>query len=301
MRVLITGAGGFCGRYLRQFLAREEIEFRTVSTRQDSPADYRLPELSEQALRSVLSDCNPTHVIHLAGSSSGKSLYEFYEPNVLYAVHLLDALRETGFESVPVLLIGTAAEYGFIASEEALPITEELSPNPCTAYGISKLAQTRLGLFEASRGRNVVIARPFNLLGQGMPSHLVFPSFVRQIQEARETSGKCKIRVGNLSSARDFVPASVAVRFMWSLITEPRAYGQVVNICSGVPRTVQSLLDKLIELAGIPCEVEIDPSLFRENDTPVHYGCRRKLEDLVGELKVSDEAWEELFVQTLGR
>jgi nucleoside-diphosphate-sugar epimerase len=55
------------------------------------------------------------------------------------------------------LLAGSAGEYGEVANKE-LPITESHTPRPYSHYGISKLAQTQLGLAEARLTRPVIIA-----------------------------------------------------------------------------------------------------------------------------------------------
>ena len=50
-----------------------------------------------------------------------------------------------------MILTGTSAEYGLVAKEQ-LPITEDTPAKPYDHYGISKLAQTLMGIREARDG-----------------------------------------------------------------------------------------------------------------------------------------------------
>jgi len=282
-RVLITGAGGFCGRHLTHYLTAQGVEvhpFSLISS--DTQQRLALGTVDVATFSSIIQAARPHYVFHLAGVAVSDNPAVFYLVNSAYAATLLRALEITGYQECPVLLVGTAAEYGGVSAEQ-LPISEECQPLPYNDYGVSKLAQTLLGLAAARYGRPVVVARPFNIIGPEMPSHLVLQSFASQIVRIIRGEIPPILRVGNLESARDFIDVEEVVQIYWKLIQTPPAYGEVVNVCSGVPVKIRAALDTLLAMAGVHIDVQVDPVRLKAIDVPVHYGSRLKLQQLIGE------------------
>lgn len=281
-RVLITGAGGFCGRHLTRYLTAQGVEVYPVSFLSAATTPLSaLGAIDVATLSPLIQAARPDYVFHLAGVAVADAPTAFYLVNTAYAATLLRALEVTGYQDCPVLLAGTAAEYGMVSAEQ-LPISEACPPLPYNDYGVSKLAQTLLGLATARRGRSIVVARPFNIIGPGMPAHLVLQSFASQITRITRGEIPSVLHVGNLESARDFIDIEEVVQIYWKLIHTPPAYGQVVNVCSGVPVKIRTALDALLALAGVPIEVHVDPTRLKVIDIPVHYGSRLKLQQLLG-------------------
>jgi GDP-4-dehydro-6-deoxy-D-mannose reductase len=219
--------------------------------------------------------------LHLAGVTNSPIPSQFYLVNTVYAASLLHALEIAGYGDRPVLLVGTAAEYGQITPDQ-LPVVETLPCNPYNHYGISKLAQTQMGLTLAKQGRRIVIARPSNIIGAGMPKNLALASFASQIRAIATGEQPPVIEVGNLSSVRDFVDVDDLVQVYWQLIQTPNAYGDVINVGSGCGMMIGDLLAQLIELSGLTIDVRVDPVRYKPIDVPVHYSSVEKLNALTG-------------------
>jgi len=281
VRVLVTGAGGFCGRHLVRHLAESGVEVHTVGPAASSRNHHHADRFDAAALQLAVERSRPTHVVHLAGVSSGSDVPAYYAANTWYAAALFQALESAGADS-PVLLMGTSAEYGVVTPEQ-LPITEETVAHPCSHYGISKLAQTQMALAVAAGGRAVVVVRPFNVIGPGMPEHGAVQSFARQVADIIRKRREPVVHVGNLESSRDLVSVDDVVAACWRLIRTPGAYGQVINICTGNETTMSAVLAMLIAEAGVPIEVRIEPGRVKRVDVPRHYGTNDKLRALVGE------------------
>ena len=283
MKALVTGAGGFCGKHLVRYLQEQGIEVHTLSpTAGVSPHRHRLQEITDiGALASILKSVRPDYVFHLSGVTQSPNPNLFYRVNTQYAVALFSALEVSGLGDCPVLIVGTSAEYGIVTNDQ-LPVREDLPPQPSDHYGISKLAQTFESLAVSRNGKPVVIVRPFNVIGPGMPDFFVVQSFATQIVKILKGEMPPVIRVGNLASSRDFIDVMDLVRIYWHLLNKSEAYGQVVNICSGKDTRIGDLLSKLRALSGITVQVNIDHSRLKPIDISVHYGSTEKLQKIIG-------------------
>lgn len=274
-KALITGANGFSGKHLIRHLESECVQISTVSLRDEQVT-------GEGVLAEILGQAQPDYIFHLAGVTSGDSAEDYFRTNVLYAAALLRAAGKAKLGDRPLLLVGTAAEYGLISSDD-IPISEETKCHPYNLYGISKLAQTFIGLAAAiNDNRRVVVVRPFNIIGSGMPEHLALASFQRQISEIKMGRRSAVLEVGNLAATRDFIDIEDVVRLYWTLIQNERAYGEIFNLCTGIPTSIGTLLDLLIEASGIHIEVRTDEKRRKVVDIPVHFGNNHKLHQLIG-------------------
>lgn len=282
MRALVTGASGFCGRHLIPYLESQGVEIHTLGTKPACDKHYTLTDTSDtSAITAAIKTIKPNYVFHLAGVATSEDPPLFYRVNTVYAATLLHALEVSGYQDCPVLLVGTSAEYGGVSSQQ-LPIHEETPPCPYSHYGISKLSQTLMGQALSRQGRSLVMVRPFNIIGCGMPEYLSIQSFVRQITQIGKGQQPPVIKVGNLSSSRDFIDVQEVVKIYWKLIRTPSAYGEIINVCSGQDTVIGDLLHKLVKQSNIDAEIKIDPARFKPVDIPVHYGSIEKLQHFLG-------------------
>lgn len=303
IRALVTGAGGFTGRVLCQLLAAEGLQVFAVGSHSPGfgtfvPLTY---PVKDEELARVVARVKPDYVFHLAGVAHGVPPATFYQANTVYAASLLEALRQAG-RVCAVLLVGTSAECGQIRAQD-LPISEDHPPRPYSHYGISKLAQTQLGLALSSPSLHVVVARAFNIIGPGMPAFLSVQSFIDQLVALRNSRGPKVLKVGNLQPSRDYLDVQSVAAAYWQLIRADAAYGRVVNVCSGTPTRMSNIVDMLIDISGYSVRVEVDPARVKPIDIPVHYGDNRLLRELTGMSPKLDlrAALEETFIEVAAR
>ena len=83
--------------------------------------------------------------------------------------------------------------------------------------------------------------------------------------------------MGNLETVRDYLEVRDVVRAYWLLALKGRI-GEIYNICSGIRRNMQSILDLLLENAGVEITIETDPERFRPADIPQLYGSSEKMQ-----------------------
>lgn len=107
-------------------------------------------------------------------------------------------------------------------------------------------------------------------MGPGQSDDFAAPAFARQIAEIEAGQHAPVVRVGNLSSQRDFTDVRDMVRAYW-LATQYGVSGAAYNIGSGQPRTIQSILDVLLAASACPIQIEVDRERLRPSDVPVSY------------------------------
>ena len=285
-RALVTGADGFIGRHLVRELERHGTEVTGLARRArfgsrhismgDSP--WRAEHLAE-----IIRDAEPDTVFHLAGGTTGTAA-ELETLNVGLGRAVMEALSRARVRPTFVCC-GSAAEYG-VASVSGVASSEALACKPASAYGASKLAQTRLALaFGKATGTRVLVARMFNPIGPGMPSHLALGDFARQLAAMPSSGGV--LRTGNLDSERDFIDVDWVVRAL-RLLSQHREAQGVVNICSGRATSLAHLVETLISVSGKPVRLEVAPERVRAGELRSIYGDPSLLWRLTGTLPETD-------------
>ena len=301
MRVIVTGAAGFVGRYLVSELdgaGYEVLGIDMVEGTDGGPPDgypplpcmkYRRCDLTLSGeTRAVIAEWKPQGVFHLAAQSSAAHSFvrprETFEINIFGSLNILEAVgavAENSGEPVRILSVGSCEEYGRKGPDE-MPLTEESSVEPVSPYAVSKAAQSMLMLqYHVAYGIDTVVTRSFSHTGPGQPDRFVLPSFARQCAGIRAGSSEPKIRVGNLDVTRDFLDVRDVVR-AYRLLFEKGKSGAVYNVCRGEGVALKDALDALTGMTERDVEVEIDPALFRPADVPVLVGDNGRLRSDTG-------------------
>lgn len=269
-RVLLTGDQGFVGRHaLRQWPAAVGLSALTTK-----------PDIRDKAsLVDCLRSYQPSAVVHLAALSfvpdSFRSPETTFEVNFLGTLRLLEALAETGF-SGRFLFVGSGDAYG-VVSTDALPIREELMLRPRSPYAVSKVAAEALCYQWSQTGPfEVVMARPFNHMGAGQEPSFVVSDFARQVAQIAAGVQPPVLQVGDIDVTRDFTDVSDVLR-AYALLLARGHNGESYNVCSGVERSVRSLLESLLELAGVEAQIVNDPARLRVSEQQRVFGSHEKL------------------------
>jgi len=294
VRLLVTGAAGFVGGHLVEYLRADEPQVEVhgvalpqgaVSWRGSAGARVLEADLDDPAAAAgVVEEVRPDRIVHLAGQSSVHQ--SWLDPggtlrtNVLGLVHLLDAARRLSLRPA-VLVVGSAEEYGPVGAEE-IPIREEAPLRPASPYAVSKVAQAALArLYGAAGGMRIVLTRTFHHTGPGRGEAFAESSFARQIAEIENGRRRPVLEVGNLEAVRDFTDVRDVVRAYWRLLEEGEA-GATYNVCSGHGRPIRHLLDTLLAASAARVEVRVDPARLRPSDVPVQVGDPARLRAATG-------------------
>lgn len=269
-RLLVTGDQGFVGRHaLRQWPTAVGLSALVAD------ADIR----NKASLVECLRGYRPDAVVHLAALSfvpdSFRSPEATFEVNFLGTLRLLEALAETGF-SGRLLFVGSGDTYGLVPIE-ALPISEEFVLRPRNPYAVSKVAAEALCYQWSQTGPfEVVMARPFNHIGAGQEPTFVISDFARQVAQIAAGVQPALLQVGDIDVTRDFTDVGDVLR-AYALLLADGHNGESYNVCSGVERSVRSLLESLLELSGVEAKIVNDPARLRPTQQQRIFGSHKKL------------------------
>ena len=259
MRVFVTGASGFVGRRLMRL-------FRAAG-HEAHGTDREVDVTNPVAIHAALANHAPEAIVHLAALSSVATSWR--EPHLCYrqnfvGTRTLLAAAHSACPNARVLLIGSADQYA-PTTPAAAPLDETTPLRPRSPYARTKAAAELLGAAAARRGQPVVRVRAFNHTGAGQPDLFVVSNFARQVARIRLGHQEPVMRVGNLESVRDFLHVDDVLDAYLALL-DPNVPAETYNIASGRSTSIQEILDRLIEIAGIEPRIERDPDRWRETD-----------------------------------
>lgn len=289
-KVLITGANGFAGAHLSQYLIGLGQEVLGVdraskSVLKSARYDFISCDVCDtEKIKSLIRDYRPQYIIHLAAKSSvadsWADLSEIYKVNCFGQLNILEAA--IALRPMPRVLVACSGqEYGVVLPEE-LPLTEESSLRPNNPYATSKVFQDFLGYqYFLSYNLPVVRSRAFNHTGPGQSTLFVCSDFAEQIVCIEKGQKEPIIEVGNLGAKRDFSDVRDVVRAYWDLATKGRA-GEVYNICSGRAFSAKEVLEILLKFSKEKIEVKVNLDKSRPSDIPVLVGDFRKINSETG-------------------
>jgi GDP-4-dehydro-6-deoxy-D-mannose reductase len=293
LRALITGANGFAGSHLAEYLLEHTdiAPYGLGLGHQEHIAHlkgkliFSEDDLCDpERVKGVLAEIRPDLIFHLAAQAyvgvSWQDPWATLANNIRAQLNILQAVVGLSLPA-RVMVVGSNEEYGLVRPDE-LPVKETNPLRPDNPYGVSKIGQDMLGLqYHNSYGLQVVRVRPFNHIGPRQSEQFVASAFARQIAEAELGLREAVIRVGNLSSQRDFTDVRDVVRAYYLILVQGQA-GEVYNIGSGVPRLISHLLDTLLKLSKLNIKVQQDPARLRPSDVPIIYCDPSKLKACTG-------------------
>ena len=294
-KILITGASGFVGSHLCEYLySLQKYEITGTYLQEESFINSpvknkinfeKLDLLETGKVYDLVTKLKPDYLVHLAASTSPHASFKnpigTFQNNINSQLNLLEAIRENKLFETRILIISSGEIYGRIRSED-LPVNEETPLMPLSPYAVSKISQDYLALqYFLTYKIPSIRVRPFNHIGPRQGLGFIASDFSKQIAEIEKGKMEPIIKVGNLEAKRDFTDVRDVVR-AYSLLLEKGLPGEPYNIGSGESYSAQTILDILLKLSQTKIAVEVDPEKLRPSDIADIKCDSTKLRDLTG-------------------
>jgi nucleoside-diphosphate-sugar epimerase len=286
MRVLVTGAAGFIGRWVvGELLARGHEVLPVDSLVAGDPAN--LAEFASQpglaplevgdvrdaaACRRWAGEVDG--IAHLAASISVQDSIDdpatTFDNDVVGTFRLLEAARQ---RRARFLFMSTCMVYDRASTPAG--ISEEHPTRPASPYAASKLSGEALTLsYQHAYGLPTTVIRPFNTYGPFQRS--VGEGGVVAIFTRRSLAGDPLRIFGDGSQTRDLLYVADCARFVVDALLSDAAVGRILNAGTGRDVSINDLAaaiepdtDRIVHVEHIHPQSEIavlrcDPALARE-------------------------------------
>jgi GDP-4-dehydro-6-deoxy-D-mannose reductase len=264
-RILITGADGFVGGFLRPALAAAFPACEILATGLNTGTTLDVTDAA--AVTRLFSDFQPDACFHLAGIAAigvAKTA-----PDLAWRVNFHGSLNVAAaiLAAAPgcrMIFISSSEVYG-ASFKSAVALDETALLAPLNLYAATKAAaELALGAM-TSDGLRLLRLRPFNHTGPGQTEAFVVPAFAGQIARIEAGLAPPEMAVGAVEPERDFLDVrDVCTAYVASLQGfDNLPNNTVLNIASGVPVQVGEILRRLLGLARRPVAVTTDPRRLR--------------------------------------
>lgn len=277
MRIAITGASGFVGRYVLRELRSRGLQ-APVTTFRHSHTESAL--LSREVSLDIHAPGpnpftalgNPDLLLHFAWSGLPKydSMHHLTQELPAHASFLTACVR-SGVKRVVVA--GTCFEYGLASGE----IEENQALKPVTRYGEAKAR-----LFEHMTSLRETIPfelvwpRLFYLFGSGQSPNSLYSQLQAAIAQGEES-----FDMSGGEQVRDYLPIEDAARQVTDVAIAVGDIG-AVNICSGVPIRLKDQVSRWLDEAGSSMRMNLGRFPYPSFEPMSFWGSRRKLDRILG-------------------
>lgn len=290
MKILVTGASGFVGQHLISVL---KDSYSIIGTVNDGPPESssgliyeKLDVTDKTQVFGLLNKHRPDAIVHLAAISTtwSENPEEIFKTNFDGTFNIYDSIVKIAQRkpySPKVIFASSGTIYGKAKNPKS--INEDTEIKPLNFYSTSKSCADRLSYqYSQSHKLKVVVIRSFNLTGPGQNLGFFVPDMCSQIAKIEKYPSKNTVEVGNLDSVRDFLDVRDAVLAYKALIEIDYENGEVFNLCSGVGRKMEDVLNTLISLSNKEVKIKVDPLRIQKSDIPIFIGNNQKLKRLTG-------------------
>jgi UDP-glucose 4-epimerase len=249
MKALVTGAAGFIGSHVAEWLLRDGMDVVALDdlsggSRENVPEAARWVQgtVTDYALLSELFAREKFDYVYHLAAYAAEGLSHFirrfnYETNLIGSVNLINLSVIHDIKCF--VFTSSIAVYG----ANQLPMTETMTPNPEDPYGVSKYAvELDLAAARQQFGLNYIVFRPHNVYGErqniGDKYRNVVGIFLNQILR-----GEPLTIFGDGEQSRAFSYIDDVAPVLARSVLNAAAYGEVFNVGGGRPYTVNELAD----------------------------------------------------------
>lgn len=264
MKILVTGAAGFIGSNLANYLLKKGYKVVAIDNFNDQYNPklkefnikdfkdhknfklYRVDISNREALKQVFEENSDMDaVVHLAAwasvTYSVENPYIYVKDNVLGTNNLTDYCVEYGVDNF--IFASTSSVYG----DNPTPFTEDMdTSHPNAPYPATKKAsEVILYTIAKNKDLNVTIFRFFNPLGPNLRPDMALPKLIK----AAEYGKVFELWQDPIESARDYTYIDDMLNAIEAAIKNPQKY-EVMNLGNSNPITLHDMIDTVEKVTG---------------------------------------------------
>jgi len=286
LKVLITGAAGFIGSHLTEYLVSNGFDVKAF-VHYNSQNNWGWLEGSKvkneiEVITGDIRDYDSVHnavkgtssIFHLAAligiPYSYVSPKAYIETNITGTYNVLQSCRELNIQQL--LTTSTSETYGtaqYVPIDEAHPMVGQ-SP-----YSASKIAADQIAIsYFRSFELPVKIVRPFNTYGPRQSARAIIPTVITQL-----LNGNDQIKLGNLSPTRDLTFVKDTCKGFLEIFKSDKLFGEITNIGMSNEISIGDLVNKIATLVGKQIDIITEEERVRPDKSEVErlYCSNKKL------------------------
>ena len=284
MNILITGATGFVGSHMVDYILKYAIrpDQKVYCTKRWMEDTKNLDHINHDSFEYI--DCDlldgmsvkraveiskPSKVFHFAAQSFPEVSFKIpvitLQTNIIGTTHLLESIKESDYN--PTIVSVSSSEVYGNPNKDEVPITETNPIRPANPYSISKVGHDLMSqYYHKAYDMKIIITRMFSHEGARRGKEFALSSFARQIAKAEKLNGEQFIYHGNLNSTRTYAHIDDEISAYW-VCSNSNKFGEVYNIGGDQTCTVGEALDKLISMSTKKdLKKKLDPDRVRPTD-----------------------------------
>lgn len=281
VKILVTGVNGFVGHHVVRELKTQGFTVIGVGREPGpSPAlnnileQHIVCDLTVRADVQKLPLAEVEGIINLAGLAAIGQSFDSPDKYMQVNTSVLSVMCEEVIakrlgKNIRIIAVSTGAVYDV---NQPMPLTETSRvDSKSSPYAASKLAMEKIAEEYRGKGLDCIVARPLNHIGPGQTGGFLLPDVYAKLVTA--IASHQSLRVGNLTTKRDYTDVRDVAKAYVALVTADTLPHVTYNICSGVARSGEQVLDALMLTLEYPqIETTVDDRLFRPSDAPELYG-----------------------------
>lgn len=262
-KVLIFGSEGCIGKVLCAQLEQKGYHLIRVDSQYKPPTIFVDIALNMKALYNII-DTDIAFIYNVMGSFTG--IYDCdFQNNYVASKNIMDVIIKKGIK-VPVLFIGTTAEYGSMDSIHGVPPSEKNILMPYTINGFIKSLQSELiEFYNRIYDVDFRIARVSNVFSFELSPLLLIGKIIQKLSNIQKNK---KIKLNNLSSYRNYLHVEDLVSGL-ILIMEKGISKNVYNVASDDEILIYKLVNFLVSLLNYDFNEVIEYDINGKRDNAI--------------------------------
>lgn len=276
-KALVTGADGFIGSHLTEFLLERGYKVKALAYYnsfnywgwlEDVP-----PHPNLEIVTGDVRDQSQCHrlvedvdlIFHLAALIAIPYSYiapeSYIGTNISGTLNICLAAKRRG--NLRTIITSTSEVYG---TAKYVPIDERHMLQPQSPYSASKIGADAIAMsFFNAYSLPVSIARPFNTYGPRQSARAIIPSIIIQIANNAK-----QLSLGDMRPTRDFNYVKDICNGFLQIAECEATIGEIVNIGSKTEISIKDLANRIRELMHSKTEIILEESRLRPLNSEVN-------------------------------